>query len=86
MVSFSGGLLSLMMTGLVFVTINPGSIWVQFMFSEIISYLASSHKEGLRMITKKVFNEFRAYIINLRLAVQSWVAHHPSGLNPLTSL
>ena len=46
------------MTGLVFVTINPGSIWVQFMFSEIISYLASSHKEGLRMITKKVFNEF----------------------------
>ena len=73
------------MTGFVFVTVEPGSFWAQFLFSELISYLASSYGEGLCMI-KKALGNITSYIRWLRLEVQSWVTHHPSGLNPLMSL
>lgn len=86
MLSLRGGLLRLMMAGLVFALVNPASFWVQFILSEIISYIALSYKEGLRMI-KKALCEMKSYFKCLnKLLIQSWEAHLPSGFNPLMSL
>lgn len=84
--SFSGGLLRLMMTGFMFVLAIPVNFWVQFLISEIISYVASSYKEGFYMV-KKTTSEIMLYIKDIKKQVkQFWVAHRSSRLNLLMSL
>ena len=86
MVSFSGGLLRLMMTGFMFVLMNPVNFWVQFLISEIISYIATSYKEGFYMVNK-TFSEMMLYIKDIKKRVkQFWVAHRSYRFNLLMSL
>ena len=86
MVSFSGGLLRLMMTGFMFVLVSPVNFWVQFLISEIISYIASSYKEGFHMV-KKTISEIMPYLKDIKKQVKLfWVAHRSSRLNLLMSL
>jgi len=74
------------MTGFMFVLMNPENIWVQFLISEIISYIASSYKEGFNMV-KKTTSEITLYIKDIKKRVkQFWVAHRSSRFNLLMSL
>ena len=74
------------MAGLVLALVNPASYWVQFILSEIVSYIAFSYKEGLRMI-KKAISEMKSYFKSLnQLLISVLGAHLHYGLNPLKSL
>lgn len=73
--SLRGGLLRLMMAGFIFIVFNPTSFEVQFILSEIISYLSLHIKEGMIMCIK-ILRENVSYIKQLvKNAIISWQCH-----------
>lgn len=60
------------MAGIVFVVLDPSKFWTQFACSEVINFLSSFSKEGLRMVIK-VQREAKSFAKHLSMAIKkSW--------------
>ncbi len=60
------------MAGIVFVVLDPSNFWTQFACSEVINFLSSILKEGLRMVIK-VQREAKSSVKHFSTAIkQSW--------------